>query len=163
MVDIRRILITTDLSEHSLAAFDHAFSFAMLYAAKVYVLYVVNPPTSLTSLASETEEHRTRLKEEGARKLDEFILAHLGTERKVIPVVRYGVAEKEIIRFVAEERINLVVMATHGWTGLMHILLGSVAEKVVRYSAVPVMTVKPKPAREELVRRDDIELELHLK
>jgi len=78
-------------------------------------------------------------------------------------VVRSGVAEKEILRFAEEERIDLVVMATHGWTGLRHMLMGSVAEKVVRYSPIPVLTVKPKPAREEIVRRDDVELELHLK
>ena len=54
-------------------------------------------------------------------------------------------------------------MATHGRTGVKHVLMGSVAEKVVRLSAVPVLTVKPLPIRESLLREEDVENELHLR
>jgi nucleotide-binding universal stress UspA family protein len=63
---------------------------------------------------------------------------------------------------VDQQKIGLVVMATHGRTGLRHILMGSVAETVVRHSAVPVLTIKPSLLRESVIRNEDIENELHL-
>jgi hypothetical protein len=59
--------------------------------------------------------------------------------------------------------VDLIVMATHGRTGVKHALMGSVAEKVVRISTVPVLTVKPFPIRESVLRDEDVENELHLR
>ena len=166
VINLRRILVTTDLSEHSLAAFEHAFSLGLLYASKVYVLYVVDtaPPLyTLYGLDGDVQLHAARLEEESIKKLDRFITSHIGTERKTVPVVRSGTAEHEIMRFAEEVGVDLIVMATHGWTGVKHLLMGSVAEKVVRRSTVPVLTVKPKPMRSEIVRHEDVEMELHLR
>lgn len=166
MINLRKILVTTDLSEHSLSAFEHAFSLGLLYASKMYVLYVVDnaPPLfTLYGIEGDIQLHVSRVEEASTKKLDQFILQHIGTEKKVAPAVRSGIAEHEIMRFAEEEGIDLVVMATHGWTGLKHILMGSVAEKVVRRSTVPVLTVKPKPMRDEIVRQEDVETELHLR
>lgn len=166
MINLRKILVTTDLSEHSLAAFEHAFSLGLLYASKVYVLYVVDtaPPLyTLYGLGEDVQLHAARVEEASIKKLDQFIIGHIGTERKTVPVVRSGTAEHEILRFAEEEGVDLIVMATHGWTGVKHILMGSVAEKVVRRSTVPVLTVKPKPMRNEIVRHEDVEMELHLR
>jgi universal stress protein A len=127
MINLRKILVTTDLSEHSLAAFEHAFSFGLLYASKVYVLYVVDnaPPLfTLYGLEGDTQLHAARVEEAGIKKLDQFILTHIGTERKVHPIVRNGVSEHEIMRFAEEEGVDLIVMATHGWTGVKHMLMG---------------------------------------
>ena len=166
MVYLRKILITTDLSEHSVAAFEHAFSLGLLYASKMFVLHVVDDAQSLFRLPRHEEDTRlqtARAKGEGIERLNRFVVSHIGTERKVYPVVRSGVPESEILTFAEEENVDLIVMATHGWTGVKHIVLGSVAEKVVRYSSVPVLTVKPKPMLEPVVRREDVESELHLK
>ncbi len=166
MVYLRKILITTDLSEHSAAAFEHAFSLGLLYASKMFVLHVVDDAHSLFRLPGHEEDTQlqaARAEEEGTRKLNQFIVSHIGTERKIHPVVRSGVPEGEILAFAEEENVDLIVMATHGWTGMRHLVLGSVAEKVVRHSSVPVLTVKPKPMLEPVVRREDVESELHLK
>lgn len=166
MINLRRILVTTDLSEHSLAAFEHAFSFGLLYASKVYVMYVVDiatPLFTLFGLEGDTQIHTALAEEAGNNKLDQFILTHIGTEKKVHPVVRGGVPEQEILSFSRDEGIDLIVMATHGWTGLKHILMGSVAEKVVRHSLIPVLTVKPAPMQDLIVRKEEVEAELHLK
>jgi nucleotide-binding universal stress UspA family protein len=166
MINLRKILVTTDLSEHSLAAFEHAFSLGLLYASRIYVLYVADnaPPLfALYGSEGDVQVHALRIEEAGVQKLDQFMTNHIGTEKKVVPVVRSGIPEEEIMQFAEHEGMDLIVMATHGWTGLKHILLGSVAEKVVRRSLVPVLTVKPKPMREEIVRKEDVEKELHLR
>lgn len=166
MINLKKILVTTDLSEHSLAAFEHAFSFGLLYASKVYVLHVVDdaPPLfALYGLAGDTQLHAARVEEAGMKKLDHFIVTQLGTERKVVPAVRSGVPDREIMAFAEEEGMDLIVMATHGWTGLKHMFMGSVAEKVVRHSSIPVLTVKPAPMQEVIVKKEEVEAELHLR
>jgi hypothetical protein len=59
--------------------------------------------------------------------------------------------------------MDLVVMATHGRTGPLHMVMSSIAEKVVRFSRVPVLIIKPAELRESILRSEDIENELHLK
>ena len=61
------------------------------------------------------------------------------------------------------EHIDLVVMATHGRTGLKHVLMGSVAEKVARMSTAPVLTVKPRAVREYIIAAEDVEHDLHIR
>jgi nucleotide-binding universal stress UspA family protein len=165
MVNLRKILVTTDLSEHSVAALEYAFSFGLLYASKMYVLYVAESASLFPLYGSESDKHphAGHVEEVAGEKLDQFILSHIGAERKVTPVIRVGVPSEEIVTFSEEEGVDLIVMATHGRTGLRHIVLGSVAEKIVRRSHIPVLTIKPKKMREDIVRAEDVELELHLK
>lgn len=150
MVHLKKILITTDLSEHSLAALEYASSSGLLYGSRLFVLYVA-------------EHGSARNQVEAAGALREFIERHIDPAVPLTPVVRVGHAVQEIRRFSQEEQVDLIVIATHGRTGIRHALLGSVAEKVVRFSPVPVLTVKPLPVRECLLRNEDIESELHLR
>lgn len=166
MILLKKILFTTDMSEHSLVAFEHAFSFGLLYGSKVYALYVApTTPTMLTLYGVEADFalQSARNEEASVEKLNRFIADHFGTDKKVISVVRTGVAEEEIIRFAKEENVDLIVLATHGWTGMKHIFMGSVAEKLVRHSVIPVLTIKPVPLRDEIVYDEDVEKELHLR
>jgi len=149
VVYLKKILVTTDLSQYSLEALQYAQSFGLLYASRIYLLYV--------------EEHAHRGGESGVALLAEFVARNADPDLRLTQVVRAGHAAEEITRFAQGENVDLIVMATHGRTGVKHALLGSVAEKVVRYSPVPVMTVKPLPVREGLLRDEDIESELHLR
>ena len=162
MVYLRNILVTTDLSEHSLAAMEYAASFGLLYASDIYLLYVAERHHRRGQAADGTNPAQAAedLDKERA-SLEEFVARHMGKEIRVIPVVRSGQAAAEIARFAAEEGMDLVVMATHGWTGLKHILMGSVAERTVRLSRVPVLTVKPRMMRETIIDEQDIAQELH--
>lgn len=166
MINLKKILVTTDLSEHSLAAFEHAFSLGLLFASRVYVLYVADnaPPLfTLYGLEGDEQLHVARVEEAAKKKLEQFILKYIGSERKIYPVVKSGSPEHEILSFAHDEGVDMIVMATHGWTGLRHMLLGSVAEKVVRQSTIPVLTVKPSPVPETPIRREDVEQQLHLR
>jgi len=149
VVYLKKILVTTDLSQFSLEALQYAQSFSLLYASRITLLYV--------------DEHAHRGRENAVTSLAEFVARNVDPDVRLTQVVRTGHAAEEITRFSREENVDLIVMATHGWTGVKHALLGSVAEKVVRYSPVPVMTVKPLPVREALLRDEDIENELHLR
>jgi nucleotide-binding universal stress UspA family protein len=148
MVYLKNILVTTDLSRYSLAAMEHAASFGLLYASKIFLLHVVDSPRGVGAA-------------EGA--LSDFVGRNLNPDLKVIRVVRSGSPAEEIRRFAEEEAVDLIAMATHGRTGLQHILLGSVAEKVVRLSRIPVLTIKPGPLRGNTLREEDVETELHIR
>jgi nucleotide-binding universal stress UspA family protein len=150
MILLKKILLTSDLSEFSLAALDHASSLGLLYAAKLYLLYV--------------NEHVHRKSEEEARiALEQFVTRRVSPDVKLSQVIRSGHAADKIREFAVEEGVDLIVMATHGRTGVRHALMGSVAERVVRRSPIPVLTIKPAPFRESLILNEDIENELHLR
>jgi nucleotide-binding universal stress UspA family protein len=164
MKTIKKILVPTDLSELSIAAVDYAASLALTYDAKIYMLYVVEGESrhETTPVEPQSAPASGPYEEEGKKELHRFVYWKLREVGGVIEVVRVGKAETEIRRFAEEEGIDLIVMATHGRTGLAHVLMGSVAEKVVRLSSVPVMTVKPESCLGALITEKDVEEDLHL-
>jgi nucleotide-binding universal stress UspA family protein len=165
MILLKRILVTTDLSNHSCAAFEHAFSLGLLYNAPIYLLYVANdapPLATLYGMRGDEHVHHEQIESAAMKKLEEFVAKNTGAERRVTPVVRTGDPAMEIATFAAEQNSDLIVMATHGWTGFKHLVLGSVAETVVRHATVPVLTVKPPSNDEPVLNKQDVESELHL-
>ena len=150
MRDIQRILVGIDYSEYSREAARHAVYLAKAVGASVDFLHVSDLPVYMgpgygpyqldqlkSHLANQQEKERTDL-DEIKRFVAEF-------EKDAVPF-RYFVtadnAPSEIIRVAREMRSDLIVIGTHGRAGLSQILLGSVAEKVVRKAACPVLTVK---------------------
>jgi universal stress protein A len=145
MVPIRRILFPTDFSDHANYAWPYALQFAQEFGAEVHALHVVAPPPRLTeaySMNFDPEKFTQALTDEAIASLDRLV--HAGKDRHiaVCPYVRIGVDFHEIIDYARTHQIDLIVMATHGRTGLAHALIGSVAEKVVRKAPCPVLTIK---------------------
>ena len=142
---IQRILLPTDFSEYSTHAVPYACALAEEYAAELHVLHVLEKiPTApyfgmgLTTpgFAEESEQH--------ARQLLEHVLpANWPARGQAVMVLKHGSPFVETIRYVKEVQIHLMVITTHGRTGLAHTLLGSQAEKLVRKSPCPVLTVRP--------------------
>lgn len=160
MIFLKKILVTTDLSPFSLAAMEYATSFGTLYSSRIYLLYVVEGKEG----SHAKEGHPQPRTEEDARTaLDEFVRTNIPSETRLMQVVRKGVPADEIRNFAQEEGIDLIVMATHGRTGLRYMVMGSVVERVVRLCSVPVLTVKPAPFRETILERGDVEKELRLR
>jgi nucleotide-binding universal stress UspA family protein len=149
VVFLKKILIPTDLSEYSLAAMEYGFTMGLLFGARLYMIYV--------GAHGSHKDPR-----EAAAALDQFMARRVDGRLCPLPVVRVGQPADEITRFAAQEGMDLIVMATHGNAGLKHAFLGSVSEKVVRQSLVPVLTVRPPFARELLLQFRDVEKELHL-
>jgi nucleotide-binding universal stress UspA family protein len=162
MVYLQRILVTTDLSEFSLAAMDHASTLGLLYASDLVILYVTEP-AGHRGTKSGSEQAHPRSLAEAAQSLAGFVERNINRDTRIRQVVRSGSPAEEICRYVTEEHVDLVVMATHGRTGLKHVLMGSVAEKVVRMSTAPVLTVKPRVVREHIIGAEDVEHDLHIR
>jgi universal stress protein A len=163
-VYLKKILVATDLSDYSLAAVEYAASLGLLYSSKIYFLHVIDAPAYVFSVHGVDVAARMKPQhsvEEALGELESFVTGKINPDIRLTPVVRSGNPAEEIKRFAEEAAIDLVVIATHGRTGLKHMVMGSVAEKVVRISNVPVLTVKPQPVREYILKNEDIESELH--
>jgi nucleotide-binding universal stress UspA family protein len=145
MVPIRKVLFPTDFSECSHAAWGHAVTVARQFGAEIVLLHVVAEPPRVAEaieMGYTPEKFLKAATEEAHRLLADLIAA--ASDRKVPFRSRIcqGVAFHEIIGVAREEGVDLIVMGTHGRTGLAHALMGSVAEKVVRKAPCPVLTVK---------------------
>ena len=134
-----RILVPTDGSTAVDGAIERAIDLAETYDATLYALAVVEPIYTVNEgfgSLYDTLEH-------GAQEsTDEVAERAEAADVTTITAVRTGVPHREILDYVEDEGIDLVVMGTHGRTGLGRYLLGSVTEKVVRLSDVPVLTVR---------------------
>lgn len=134
------ILMPTDGSQGSIAAAEHAIELATTYDAALHALYVVQ-----TTVAPEADMSGVyeAFEEAGSDAVDNVVeraeAAGVGT---VQAQLAHGSPHEQIIAYANDHDIDIIVMGTHGRTGLDRYLLGSVTEKVVRLADVPVMTVR---------------------
>lgn len=166
MIYLKRILVATDMSEYSLAAVDYASTFGLFYSSKLYMLYVAERPPLIPTIDGGDPfagVHPVKTEETALAELEDFVANRVHSNITITPIVRIGSPAHEIVRFAEEATVDLIAMATHGRAGLSHIVMGSVAEKVVRLSSIPVLTVKPGPLRESILDKADVETELHLR
>lgn len=141
MLAIDTILYPTDFSETSRYAFQLASSLAREHGARVIALHVM-PPLQSVNLEGMPASPALPVgyQEDLENKLREFSTA--STQVQVEPRLEEGFAATEIVRVAREIPCDLIVMGTHGRTGLGRLLLGSVAEQVLRKAPCPVLTVK---------------------
>ena len=145
MREFHNILVAVDFSDSSDNAFQMALSMAEKFAAKLFILHVVNEPVDLRGfyvphISFEKLEEEI---EEGAKKIMQSFcrrnLEHFSNyECQIVP----GIPYEQIISQAQTNNADLIVLGTHGRTGLDHVLFGSTAEKVVRKSPLPVLTVR---------------------
>jgi universal stress protein A len=146
----RRILFSTDFSENSAAARECAIDYAQVFSAELSILHVINSSQVGYPSLEEGVPVDIRSALEGIQQSVNKALELIGTEcRQVLPAVsthsRIGTPAYEIVRFAREEKMELIVMGTHGWTGFKHLIMGSTAENVVRMAICPVLTVRSVP------------------
>lgn len=142
MLQVRRILVPTDFSLYSDQAVDYAIMLAKNFKAVVTVMHVTEPfPYTMTDPFIMVEHGRTLSLI--AQSLLENLRKKLGAKGLTVRthLVR-GIPHHEIVKKAVQDRANMIVMGTHGRTGMEHLLLGSVAEKVVRLAGCPVLTVR---------------------
>lgn len=149
MIALNRILVPHDFSETSLAAVNYAVTLARNFAAEVTFLYVGD--RSRAELEGEVPIGPDGQVTESARRAMLSVLDS-ADQAAIHPefFVRTGTPAEEIVHFAREHEIDLIVMGTHGRGFVGHLLMGSVAEKVVRTAPCPVLTVRNPHAAEGL-------------
>ncbi|MCC7203417.1 MAG: universal stress protein [Nitrospirae bacterium] len=144
MIEFSKILYLTDFSEPSESAAPYAISIAGKYGCRIYVAHVIEPFTYADDFGIDYGAQLREMEATARRLLDKTVASMKKTGANIESVMLSGNPSAEIVRFARDEAIDLIVMATHGRSGVEHLLMGSVAEKVVRRSPCPVMTVKKK-------------------
>jgi len=142
---VTRILVPVDYSAHARSAMDHARALAQAYEAEVDVLHVIEDlvhPVFYWQGDTGGPDLRPDVEERALEALRQLWATSSGPQVPTRFHVVRGNPGRDIDDFAREHRSDLIVIATHGLTGLSHLLLGSVAEKVVRSAPCPVFTVK---------------------
>lgn len=135
-----KILVPTDGSSGMSPVIDHATTLADVHGADLHALYVVNT-ASLNDLPMDStwEGLRTALEDEGQEGLKQF--EERADKVQLETVMREGSPPSEIVEYAEAEECDVIVMGTHGRSGVNRLLLGSVAERVVRQASTPVLTM----------------------
>jgi len=143
-LQVSKILVPIDFSDYSKNALKYAAKFAATFNAKLYLIYVIEPviyPADFSmgqvALPAVDVDMNTRAKEE----LEQLAKREI-TGLEVVSLIKTGKPFVEIVETAMEEDIDLILIATHGHTGIEHVLFGSTAEKVVRKAPCPVLTIR---------------------
>jgi nucleotide-binding universal stress UspA family protein len=134
---LKSILVPVDFSDCSIKALQYAIPFAKQFHAELSLLYVVQRYAQIPEMARVDVESA----QDGEKRLEELRRSVLNA----VPVktfLRTGEADAEIISLAKESGIDLIIISTHGRTGLAHVLLGSTAERIVRRAPCPVLVVR---------------------
>jgi nucleotide-binding universal stress UspA family protein len=141
---IRRVLVPIDFSDAAGPALDHAREIALTYGAEIDLLHVVEEPAHPAAYGPDLAPFPTQdVLDRVENQLAAMARTHIGIEHMQV-AARPGHVPSTILDYGAERGADLIVIATHGRTGLDRVLLGSVAERVLRQSPVPVFVVKPE-------------------
>lgn len=146
MITLNRILVATDFSDPSAAAVEYAKALAARFGSSVHLLHVLE---DLAAHAWTTEVYvaalpgvHEEMEHQARERLETVFTPEERDQYKVHTDLRTGSPFVEIVRYARDEQIDLIVMGTHGRGPIAHMLLGSVAERVVRKAPCPVLTVR---------------------
>jgi len=144
-IELKKVLCPVDFSESSEHALRYAAAFATAYDAELVLLHVVEPPflpsysvAGVPDLSIDVD----RLRQYYSAQLDELTEKYRALHSRISSHLVVGTPFLEIIREAKNGEFDLIVVGTHGRSGLKHMLIGSVAEKVVRKAPCPVLSVK---------------------
>ena len=146
-IRIQKILLPTDFSSYSAVATKYACELAARFDSELHILHTLEHHLSLTpdfGFGLDLPKYRSESKAVAEKKLAGIVDGRWATGRTVIHSVLEGSPKVEIVRYARDTNIDLIVLSTHGRTGLSQVMLGSVAESVVRTASCPVLTVRPE-------------------
>lgn len=142
---IKKILVPVDFSENSKKTLRYAASFAKLTAASLYLLHVVEPtiyPSDFAIGQLTFPNIENDLRERAEAELGNLAKSDVLKALSVVTMVKDGIPFVESTAYAKDEEIDLIIISTHGHTGVEHILFGSTAEKIVRKAPCPVLVVR---------------------
>jgi universal stress protein A len=142
MIKVKKILWPTDFSDNSKTSQLYANELAQQFSAELHIIHVIVDPAYVVSpmgVGYIPDSYQADVRERSDKEL-----ADLFTESEGLNIVRKtidGMAADSITQYALDNDINMIVMGTHGYSGISRMLMGSVAEKVVRSASCPVLTV----------------------
>lgn len=142
---IRHILVPIDFSEHSKNALKYAIPYAVQFNARLDLLYVVEPtiyPADFSFGQVGFPNIEEELRKRGSEELNSLVRNEIKGRVPAEAAVRTGKPFYEINEYARETNVDLIIIATHGHSGVEHILFGSTVEKVVRKAPCPVLVVR---------------------
>jgi len=153
MLAPKNILVATDFSDSSTAALDYGRALSRVFGARLHLLHVVETfvvdSAAFGAAAAVLPSLQVELERSAEETLKTLMTIEDKHELKVVAALRsIDTPAHAIVEYARDEKIDLIIVGTHGRKGLSHVLLGSVAEKVVRLAPCPVLTVRqtPKPS-----------------
>jgi nucleotide-binding universal stress UspA family protein len=146
MIKIGNVLVATDFGDAAASALAYGREFARAFGARLHVLHVVENPLMWVgpeSAAVDLVQVEKDLEAMAQDKMDRLVTAEDRQQLRAVPVIRAGSRPAvEIAAYAKLAAIDVVILGTHGRSGVSHVLMGSVAEKVVRIAPCPVLTVR---------------------
>lgn len=146
-MQIRKVLAPTDFSEYASIGVEYAVDLAKHFQADLILIHVVGEEVFAVMGEGATAFPVDQIVEDRRSEMQEFVSRvvrpRLGSQGMVKQIVVLGSPFVKILETAESEAADLIVMSTHGRTGLSHLLIGSVTEKVVRKAACPVLSVRP--------------------
>ena len=133
-------LVPLDFSEHADHALEYAIGLARTLQSRLTLIYVIHTPSWA---GGDFTAQMTELEHDAEHALEPYLRRIQAAGLKGACMVRQGVPWHEIVEVAKQRHVDLILMSTHGYTGLQHVLLGSVAERVVRHAPCPVLVTRP--------------------
>lgn len=146
---IKKVLVPIDFSDYSKSSMKYAADFAKHFNASLILIYVIEPivyPPDFSMGQIAIPSPGLEMDKRANEELDKLAEKEIPSDVTVKKIIKTGKPFVEIIETAAEEDVDLIIIATHGHSGVEHILFGSTAEKVVRKAPCPVLTLR-EPAK----------------
>ena len=143
-MQIKNILVPIDYSTSSYDVFELGYCLAKLKVAHLHLLHVIDSDyynQKQHEIFDDKFIHKTRI-ENAKEELQKFKLEVSRSDVKIIEVLIEGDPQKDILNYARRNEIDLIVIASHGWTNLPHMVIGNIADKVLKQSEVPVVCIK---------------------
>ena len=144
-LSIKKVLVPIDFSDYSKSALKYAVNFAKSFGADITLIYVVEPiiyPPDFSMGQIAIPAVNTEWDQVAQEELTKLAKNEISSDVKVKTIIKTGKPFVEIIETASDENIDLIIISTHGHSGVEHILFGSTAEKVVRKAPCPVLTLR---------------------
>lgn len=144
--NIKKILVPIDFSDYSKESLRYAVNFSKIFNSELILIYVIEPvvyPPDFSMGQIAIPSVNLEMDKRASEELSNLAKKEIPQEIKTKTLVKTGKPFIEIINSASEEKVDLIIIATHGHSGVEHILFGSTAEKVVRKAPCPVLTLRP--------------------
>jgi universal stress protein A len=147
MIAMKKIVVPVDFSEYSKKSLRYAVEFATNFSSEILLVYVIEPvayPADFSFGQIALPASETELRQRAEMQLEKLIETEIQSRVVARSFLRTGKPSSEILQLARDESADLIIIATHGHTGVEHVLFGSTAERVIRKAPCPVLSIRDK-------------------